>query len=103
MKRISARVLALFVTIAFGACTEVPVRQVEKCATVIDVIMSQYYLFGVLSEEEQPRIYKILDNGKYVRIYRENYYMLGVKNWLENAKKMEIGRNYCWTEYERIK
>lgn len=102
MKRIGVAVLVLFIIIALSACTEVPVKQVEKCAKVVDVKVYQNYLLGFLPERDIS-VYKILDNGKRIRIDPTDYYKFGVNSWFDNAKNMEIGKNYCWMEYERIK
>lgn len=103
MKRISTAVLALFVAVALGACTEVPVKQVEKCAKVVDVKVLKRYFLGIPQNSSYFStiwVYKILDNGNQVEINPLDY------NWRNNlkvAKDMETGKNHCWTEYERIK
>ena len=104
MKKISTAALALFTIIALGACTtEVPVKEVKKCYKVVDVKLFQSYLLGVFPNRFGPFAYKILDNDKRVEIDETDYYKWGTANWLENAKEMEIGKNYCWTEYEKLK
>ncbi len=103
MKTISTAVLALFAIIALGACIEAPVKQVKKCAKVVDVKLFQEYFLGIIESSHDPKPYKILDNGKRVEIYGIRYYKWGAENWLETAKEMEIGKNYCWTEYEKLK
>lgn len=102
MKRISVTVLALFVILALGACTEVPVRQVEKCAQVVDVQLFKDYFFGIFTDSFDVEPYRVLDNGRRVRTHR-HFYQGGVGNWLELAKEVEIGKQYCWTEYEKLK
>src|SRR3989344_8612809 len=104
MKKISTAIVAMFVIIAFGACTtEVPVKEVKKCAKIVDVKLFQRYLLGFFPNTFGPFAYKILDNGKRVEIDKTTYYKWGTANWLETAKEMEIRKNYCWTEYEKLK
>lgn len=101
MKKIKVAILALFAIIALEACIEVPVKQVRKCAKVVDVKVYQKYFLGFLPDRDIS-VYKILDNGKRVGIdYISNAF--DASDWLENAKNMKIGKNYCWIEYEKIK
>lgn len=103
MKKISNVVVALFAIITLGACTTEEVKEVKKCAKVIDVKLFQGHFLGLLPIQEW-HVYKILDNGKRVRISPANYYKWGgTNNWFETAKEMEIGNDYCWNEYEKIK
>lgn len=108
MRKIRTIAMALFVIIALGACTEVPIRVVEKCAKVADIKAYKYYFVGIIPQVSLVSYsdiwaYKVLDNGKHVRIEPVDYFMWGSSNWFTSAKNMEIGRNYCWTEYEKIK
>lgn len=102
MKKISNVVVALFAIITLGACTTEEVKEVKKCAKVVDVKLFKNYFLG--SPDRGLRVYKILDNGKRVKTSPSFYLDLDdAGGWLESAKKMEIGKNYCWNEYEKIK
>ena len=106
MKKISVAVTALFAVVALGACTEVPVKQVTKCAKVVDVKLFKSYLLGIIESRTSPELYKVLDNGKRVMYYNfdEDYqYYSNMEKRLRAARTMEVGTDYCWTEYERIK
>src|SRR3989344_3085230 len=105
MKKISTAVLALFIVISLGDCvTEAPVKRVKKCAKVVDVKLFQSYFLGIIESRLDPNPYKILDNGKRVRIYDNGYYERdGSEKLLETMRRMEIGSDYCWIEYEKVK
>ncbi|MBI2446773.1 MAG: hypothetical protein HYV51_03105 [Parcubacteria group bacterium] len=102
MKKIRMAFLAMFAIIAFGACTEVPVKQVEQCAKVVDIEMFREYFIGNFFGGP-VYVYEILDNGKRVKIDEVNYYHQVNTQWLRNIKMMKIGTNHCWIEYEKLK
>ena len=98
------KLFSLLITVSLlGACTEVSVKQVEKCAKVVDVKMFRSYFLGTFPERFEPDAYKIFDNGKRIKIYQIDYEPVGKEKWIDTAKRMNVGNNYCWTEYEKVK
>ena len=62
----------------------------------------QSYFLGITESPLGPELFKVLDNGKRIKIDKTDYYKWGSDVLLKTAREQEIGTNYCWTEYNRI-
>ena len=95
--------VALVVVIFIGACTYVPVKEVKKCAKVVDVQMMRGYFLGIFPDADYTiSPYLVLDNGKRLEVSTFGYGKWG-DDLLETIKKERVGKNYCRIEYEKVK
>lgn len=93
-------VLPLFVV----ACMEeTPVKEVRTCSKVVKVeLITRSYYFS-LDGVKYVHVKLTTANGRH--FYKESweYKKREDGSFLKTATKMEMGKEYCWTEYESVR